>query len=270
MESSEIIIETVNDGNLVPYCSCLEEWSPEIKEAGDLKYHWYEQMKEKGLGVLIAKNPRNEHVGMIQYLPSEYTNVQAENTYHVFCTWVHAYKGKGVGDQRNQGIGKALLKAAEADIRSRNAAGITAWGLGIPVWMKASWYRKQGYVKTDKNGMAVLMWKPLRGDAPKPVWRKPAESLSEPGGNDKIRVLSLVNGICPGSNIGHERMKKVLKDYGDRIEYEVRDTRTAEAIGKWGIMDGLYINGKAVPLGPPPKEKKLHRILEKELKKMKL
>lgn len=38
------------------YFECLEDWSDEIKEAGDHKACWYEKMKDKGLGVKLAKD----------------------------------------------------------------------------------------------------------------------------------------------------------------------------------------------------------------------
>ncbi len=42
------------------YFCCLEDWSDEMKEAGDNKKKWYERMKDKG-----------EIRGMIQYMPIE-------------------------------------------------------------------------------------------------------------------------------------------------------------------------------------------------------
>ena len=261
-------IEPLDPETLNAYCCCLEEWSSEIREAGDLKCRWYEKMKAKGLEVLIARDEKDSPLGMIQYIPSAYAPVTGENNYHIFCTWVHAYKGKGVGDQRKQGIGKALLEEAESRIAQSGAGGITAWGIALPFWMRSAWYRKQGYRKVDCNGVAHLMWKPLKPDTPPPRWLPPSKELNEPGASGKLRVLSVINGICPAMNITHERIRKILEDYGDKIDYQKVYTDTPEGISRWGILDGLYINGKAVFLGPPPKEKKLRRILEKELKKV--
>ncbi len=42
------------------YFCCLEDWSDEMKEAGDNKQRWYERMKDNGV---IS--------GMIQYMPIE-------------------------------------------------------------------------------------------------------------------------------------------------------------------------------------------------------
>ena len=67
-----------------------------------------------------------------------------------------------MGKHQNKGIGKALLQAAEEDVVLKNADGLAAWGLSMPFWMKASWFKKQGYKKVDKNGMAVLVFKPFK------------------------------------------------------------------------------------------------------------
>lgn len=260
-------IDSLNDENLGPYCSCLEEWSQEMKEAGDLKCRWVEKMKDRGLGVQMARNSEGEYVGMIQYIPSEFTAVEGVGNYHIHCCWVHAYKGKGVGDWRKKGIGRALLKAAEEDILSRGGKGVSAWGLSIPVWIRASWYKKQGYRAIEKDGMALLMWKPLAEDSVKPVWRRPSSDLN-PKSDEKLKVISYINGVCPAANIGHERIKKILKDYEGPLEYSVFENIEPGDIKKRGITDALYINGKSISLGPPPKEKMLRQVLHREMKKI--
>lgn len=48
------------------YFVCLEEWSEEIKEAGDHKQVWYNKMKDKGLRVKLALDDDGKVGGMIQ------------------------------------------------------------------------------------------------------------------------------------------------------------------------------------------------------------
>jgi len=95
------------------YC-CLEEWSDDIKEAGDHKQRWYERMKEKGVRVKFAQDEHNVIGGMIQYMPIEHSIFEGENLYVVLCIWIHGYK-KGRGNFQKRGMGTALLKAAEED-----------------------------------------------------------------------------------------------------------------------------------------------------------
>ncbi|GAI77395.1 unnamed protein product [marine sediment metagenome] len=152
---------------------CLEDWSDEMKEAGDHKELWYNKMKDKGLGVKIAVTDDDKVVGMIQYVPLEYSTAEGDNLYFINCIWVHGYK-EGVGNFQKKGIGKQLIKAAEEDVRSKGAKGLVAWGLSIPVFMRASWFKKQGYVKVDKQSISVLLWKPFSNDAipPKMIRQK--------------------------------------------------------------------------------------------------
>ena len=109
-------------------------------------------MKDKGLGVKLALDDKGNIGGMIQYIPIEYSFVEGKDMYFILCIWVHGHK-HGRGDFRKKGMGKALIKAAEEDVRTKGAKGIVAWGLSIPVFMRASWFKKQGYKKIDKQKM---------------------------------------------------------------------------------------------------------------------
>ena len=53
------------------YLQCLEDWSEEMKEAGDHKSRWYARMKDRGLRVKLARDESGTVGGMIQYLPIE-------------------------------------------------------------------------------------------------------------------------------------------------------------------------------------------------------
>lgn len=128
------------------YFECLEDWSDEMKEAGPHKENWYDKMASKGLRVKLAHDERGVAGGMIQYLPIEHSTVQGTDLYFVNCIWVHGHK-QGRGDFRKRGMGKALLKAAKEDAGARGAKGMVAWGLSIPAFMRASWFRKQGYMQ---------------------------------------------------------------------------------------------------------------------------
>jgi len=91
------------------------------------------------------------------------------------CIWVHGHK-QGRGNFQGHGMGSALLDAAEADARALGAKGLAAWGLWLPFWMKASWFKRHGYRKADRQGIAVLLWKPFTGDAQPPRWYPGARS----------------------------------------------------------------------------------------------
>jgi len=74
------------------YFCCLEDWSDEIKEAGNHKELWYDKMKDKGLAVKLAMDDNGEIGGMIQYLPIEHSIVEGRELYFIHCIWVHGQK----------------------------------------------------------------------------------------------------------------------------------------------------------------------------------
>ena len=53
------------------YYVCLEDWSDEMKEAGNHKESWHKRMKERGLRVKLALDDAGQVGGMIQYVPIE-------------------------------------------------------------------------------------------------------------------------------------------------------------------------------------------------------
>jgi len=248
------------------YFCCLEEWSEDMKEAGDGKQKWYDYMKDKGLRVKFALDDNNVIGGMIQYVPVEYSMVKGENLYVVLCIWVHGHK-QGRGDYRKRGMGKALLKAAEEDAKQLGANGLVTWGLLIPVFMQASWFKRHGYKVVDKAGIMRLMWKPFNENAIPPKFMKP-KKLPEKG-KEKVNVTIFRNGWCPNFNIAYERAIKASEEFSGKINLQEFNTTEKTIVEEWGIPDGLFIDGKAVNTGPAPGYKKLVKKISKRVKKIK-
>lgn len=248
------------------YFCCLEEWSEDMKDAGDGKQKWYEYMKDKGLKVKFALDDNNVIGGMIQYVPVEHSMVNGENLYVVLCIWVHGHK-QGRGDYRKRGMGKALLQAAEDDARLLGANGLVTWGLIIPVFMQASWFKRQGYKVVDKAGIMRLMWKPFNENAIPPKFMKPRK-LPEKG-KEKVNVTIFSNGWCPNFNIAYERAIRASGEFPGKTSLQAYNTTDKAIIEEWGITDGLFIDGKEINTGPAPAYKKLIRKISKKVKKLK-
>ncbi len=247
------------------YCVCLEDWSDEMKEAGDHNEVWYRRMKDKGLRVKLAVDDVGTVGGMIQYAPIEHSMAQGENLYFIYCIWVHGYK-QGRGDFRKRGMGKALLAAAEQDAKNPGAKGIAAWGVSIPVFMRASWFKKRGYKKADTRGIMALMWKPFVDDAVPPKWyRQKKRPVKEQG---RVVVTAFKNGWCPAQNLSYERAKRAVAELDDKVEFRGIDTFDRDTFMEWGIADALYIDDKEVRTGPPPKYEKIRKAVEKRVRKV--
>jgi len=247
------------------YFICLEEWSDEMKESGNHKECWYNKVKDKGLCVKLVVDDKGDIGGMIQYMPIEHSFAEGVGLYMVKCIWVHGHK-QGRGNFQKKGMGRALLKAAEEDVKNKGAKGLVVWGLSIPVWMKASWYKKQGYKKADKDRIKSLLWKPFSEDALPPKWIKRKKRPKKVSG--KVIVTAFINGWCPAVNIVFERTKRVCGELGDKVEFKVIDTSYRDVFQEWGITDAIYINNKELRNGPPPSYKKIKRRITRKVRRL--
>ncbi len=248
------------------YFLCLEDWSDELKEAGSCKEHWYHNFKHKGLRVKLAQDDNGSIGGMIQYLPIEDSSAQGEDLNFIFCIWVHGYK-QGRGNFQKKGMGKALIKAAEEDTKAMGKKGIAAWGLSLPFFMRASWYRKQGYRVADKQGIQTLLWKVFSPEAAAPQWiRQKKKPKKETG---KVTVSVFRNGWCPAQNLVFERTKRAVKEIGEKVILNSYDTSDRRIFLDWGISDALFIDDKQIRTGPPPSYEKISRLIAKKAAKIK-
>lgn len=247
------------------YFNCLEEWSDETKEGGDHKACWYRNYKEKGLRVKLALDEKERAIGMIQYLPVEESFVAGTGLYFILCIWVHGHK-EGLGDCQGEGAGTALLEAAEDDVRELGAKGVAAWGLWLPFWMKASWFKKHGYKKAERDSIKLLVWKPFSSDAMPPHWIHQKRAI--PANPDKVTVTAFINGWCPAQNMVFERAKRASAEFGDRVVFECIDTSNREVFLEWGIADGIFIDGKQISFGPPPPYDKLMKMISRRVKRV--
>jgi GNAT superfamily N-acetyltransferase len=245
------------------YFQCLEEWSDEIREAGDHKKQWFEKMKGQGLRVKVAVDEQGTVGGMIQYIPIEKVLVDGKGLYYMYCIWVHGHS-KGRGNYQKKGLGKALLQAAEDDVKQLGGKGFVVWGLSLPFFMRAAWFRRQGYRRVDRDGIQELLWKQFDEDAAPPRWiRQKKKPSAEPG---KVVITCLKNGWCPAQNVSYERAKRAANEFGNNVVFREIDTFDREAAAEWGISDALFVDGKQVRTGPPPTYDRIRKLILKKLK----
>lgn len=260
-----MIVEDLTPEHKKLYFMCLEDWSEEMKEAGGHKEKWYCSMKDKGLRVKLARDDSGNIGGMIQYIPIELSFAAGKELYFVNCIWVHGHK-QGRGNFQKKGLGKALLTAAEEDVRALGAKGIVAWGLILPFWMKASWFKRQGYKAVDRQGIQVLLWKPFTDEAIPPKWiRQQKKPGIVPG---KVVVSAFINGWCPAQNITFERAKRASAEFEGKVLFQEYDTSDRKTFNEWGISDALFVDEKEVRTGPPPSYEKIKRLIEKRVRKL--
>ena len=247
------------------YFNCLEDWSGEIAEAGDHKACWFQRYREQGLRVKVYRDSDGAVAGMIQYLPIEHSFVAGEGLYFILCIWVHGHK-QGIDNRQGRGIGKALLEAAEQDVRELGGKGLAAWGLWLPIWMKASWFRKHGYRKAERDGISLLVWKPFDATATPPRWIK--QKKTPPHIPGKVTVTAFINGWCTAQNVVYERTRRACQQFGEQVVFTSIDTSVPETFQEWGIVDGIFIDEKRLNFGPPLSFEKIMKKIRKRVERL--
>jgi len=249
------------------YFVCLEDFpGADVGGAGDHKARWYAKMRDRGLRVKLALDEEGRVGGMIQVVPIEQAPALGRDLAFVLCIWVHGHD-EGRGNFQGRGMGSALLEAAEADARARGAKGMAAWGLALPFWMKASWFRKHGYRVADRRGISALVWKPFEAGAERPRWLPRDGKRPEPVPG-KVAVTGCLNGWCPGQNLAFERARRAAAPFGDRVAVQLVDTSDRATLLEWGECDALFVDGKRVRTGPPPTEEKLTRLIRRRVERL--
>jgi GNAT superfamily N-acetyltransferase len=251
----------LTDENKALFSICLEDWSDDAKEAGCRRGQWIDRFLAKGLRAKLAVDEHGTPGGMIQYLPIEHSHVEGSGLYFIPCIWVHGHK-QGRGNFQGHGMGSALLEAAEADARALGAKGMAAWGIWLPFWMKASWFKKHGYRKADRQGISVLLWKPFYEDAQLPRWHAKGKKLPDPVPG-KVNVTAFVSGWCMVCNLIVERARRAATEFGDKAAYREIDTSEPGVVAESGISDAVFVDGKPVRSGPPLSYEKIRSIVAK-------
>jgi GNAT superfamily N-acetyltransferase len=246
---------------------CLEDWSEEAKEAGPKRRAWLDHCQEcRGLRAKLVLDDDDVEAGIIQYGPIEHSPADGSGLYFIYCIFVHGYE-QGRGDFQRRGMGKALLAAAEEDARQLGATGMAAWGLWLPFWMKASWFRKHGYLKAGRQGLSMLLWKPFSDDAEPPRWIPRSGALPDrvPG---KVNVVAFTSGWCLARNLVYERAKRAAEEFGDSVVFQEIDTSDRRDLVRWGVGDAVLIDGKTLQKGPPPSYESIRKVLAKRVARL--
>jgi len=209
----------------------LEPYSEELRDGVERKRAWYHTMRERGLIVKLAVADDGAIAGMVQSLPIEQTWVGGEGLHLILCIWVYGHKA-GIGDRRGAGLSRALLLAIETEIRLAGGLGVAAWGMALPFWMRAGWFKKQGYVPVDRVGIATLLWKPFC-KAAQPPHCPSAKPVSPPLEPEKVTVTCLDSGGRTPQNANCERARRAAQAAGEAAAFRRVDTIAPEAAEPW-------------------------------------
>ena len=271
-----MIFDIVNltDDFVREYVVCLEDWQYTCNMIFDPRPQkkWIQKKKKQGLQIKLAISSTKRPIGMIEYLPIEYSRAKGDRLFFINCLWVHGYE-KGVGNNQGKGIGTSLLRAAENDAKNKGAIGMAAGGNNHRTL--STWYKGHGYSVVDSMvdlgafGLPEfdLLWRPFKDSAVPPQWYRRSKQLPRVRGKVTLNVFN--SGWCPGRNYLLEGAVREAMGLGPMVAVNYYDTSDPMILREWGISDGLFIDGKSFRDSRPERMKaalmiRLARISNRE------
>jgi GNAT superfamily N-acetyltransferase len=222
------------------FLRCLHDERPDDPRVVRLRRSRFDVHRGLGLRAKVLILDTGEVAGLCQYSPIEHTHIVGRDLLFILCMWVHGYDHH-IGNRQGNGYGRFILESIEADARGSGAGGLAAWGMDFPYWNPISFYEHMGYTRVDQSGLAVLAWKPFRDSAEPPRFLRPAPI---PGGDsEKVSLTVFLNGWCTGACEQCVTAREAVEGLDDIVDYREVDTSTREALRRWGISDGIYVEG---------------------------
>ena len=243
-------MEEVGAGTEDIFLRCLHVEEPADPVMMRLRRDWHHRMKEKGLRAKVVRQEDGRVAGLCQYMPIEHSNYLGEGLMAILCMWVHGYEHY-IGDVQGNGMGRLMLAEVERDSCESGFKGVAVWGKDFPYWNPISFYEHMGYERADQIGQDVLAWKSFSPDALPPSFPRRKRELPDTPG--KINLAVFHSGWCGGevyfSNIV---IPEAVKGLDEEIDILHVDTSERDALEKWGISSGLFMDGEPYRQDGPP------------------
>jgi len=250
-----IQIKDLNKENL-PFVARCGELEGYFHFGTKKRREFLEKWLDKGILAKIAFR-NNEPMGFIEYSPVEIapSEIEGKDLMVIHCIDVREEK---------QGIGSALLKACLEDSRARGKKGVA---VVATIWehMPGSFFEKQGFINVTKSGSINIYFKRFV-KSEEPRWLKINYKPELIKG--KLVVDIFYSDWCPAEYGRAETVRVIAREFRNKVILKDYDTNTREEIEKFGIANGIYLNGKLTFWGRPPGEDEVRATFKEELKKI--
>ncbi|MEW6717627.1 MAG: GNAT family N-acetyltransferase [Chloroflexota bacterium] len=195
-------------------------------------------------------------IGHIYWAPSSHVlapyNVE-DGVAYIYCDWVQRqHRGKG---------GMHLLFQSLVEfLHSQGYKGILVDGTEFEGYMHYQHFLKRGFQVIRESKGSRLLYYPLRQPS---IVVKPIKTRITGKVRAEVEVLVVGSYLCPVGASAVLAIRKVAQELGERVVVkEVPASR--EVIAKYGVADGIFINGKTKFFGPV-EESQVRQAIEEEL-----
>jgi GNAT superfamily N-acetyltransferase len=195
-------------------------------------YHTY-----LGLQTLVAYEGFRP-VGHIEFMPIEHAprSIVGQDLTVINCLYVaKTYRGRG--------IGRELIDAAEHQVQTvSTGVGVLAYQDGE--FMPKGYFEHVGFSCVDERDDKCLLVKQSQKAIPPsilPVRYQPRETI------DALAVDFFLPHQCPYLGWAGERLRRAVRKLPYRVDLQLIEITDRPAIIRWGIAQGLFINGHEEP-----------------------
>ncbi len=233
-----------------------------MAKAMDRRIEWITEMMNKGLELFVAlENPRDEIInykwagkikhsdlaingkvpmGLLECIPIEHAlePIVGKDSLFINCMWIlPPYWGKGVA--------KALITTFIERARQFGSASVLSydsesWFDTSIEFMPMNFFKKYGFIETDREGKRVLLFIDFKGNYPPkflPV------NLNNELNSQELTLNIFCNDQCPWSTYMVKKIREGIKLY-QNIDINVISTTEKRLIEKFGISRGVTLNNR--------------------------
>jgi GNAT superfamily N-acetyltransferase len=239
-------------------CSHVGE-SGEIDASAAMRIDYLKNGWKLGLRVKVAFLNQTP-VGFLYLLPIDISpwGPLGKDLNVIPCLYI-TEQGKG------EGIGRALLSAAESESRRAGAKGIVTYGYYNDFWfMPASYFEKIGFTPVQRRGTEALLWKVLDASAEPPQFMTRKYEFKPVA--DRIVVDLFWNQFCQTSSIEARRVREVASEFGSNVilnEYPAEDPVIRAS---HNLARGIFVNGREIGWGYEAPREGIHDAINEALK----
>jgi len=211
-----------------------------------LSRSWFAENLGEYVEGFHAENDEGEVVGHIYWAPSEKALASyrlEEGAAYIYCEWVQRrYQGRGYM--------REMFRAFVEFLQERGCKGILVDGTEIEGYMHYRHFAKRGFQVIWEADGGRLMYLPLGQER---IEVEPIEARVSKRRGLPVEVLVIGSLFCPVGASAVLAIRKVAREFeGDMVVREIPGGK--ESIERYGVGDGIFVNGEARFLGPVREE----------------
>jgi hypothetical protein len=157
---------------------------------------------------------------------------------------------------------RALFSAFIEHLKDEGYKGVLVGATDYEGYMHHSHFAKRGFRVIREEGGGKLMYLPL---SKAEVEVEPLVENIPVEGKAPVEVLVIGSRFCPVGAATVVYLRKVAAELGDKVAL-VEVPAGPEALARYGVADGIFINGRPSFFGPVTEDEvraAIHRELEK-------